>query len=865
MSNPDGVINIGADGRAFFSAVKAMEKNTDTMANSISARLARLGQAFQGLASAGNVASGAVSAFTGPAAAVEDVGTALAVMMGDNTEAAMKLADSLQMMAANGVVGMDDLSGAARALTNVYKDSGHIEHWVSVFANIAAGSKLPATRLAEMAARLNDLGKAEFTELANAGVPIFEALAEVTGKSKEEIIRLQSVVGGIGLGEYLAALQRLTEEGARYHQVNSALSNTTKGSFETLQASIAACAGELGKPINDALRPVMQELAAELQELKPKIAGVAGSFGGVMQAGVAALRPVIDAAAWMAEKFTKTDKVIGYAAAGLLVYAGYANRAAAATFSFSGALAGTVTRLKALNLTAVFSGWGGVLGVAKRSWAGMCGFMTTTWRSMCITLSVTFKAACVAIKAALISSGIGAIVWALGEGFAALYQWFAGIDEEAQAAAASARQFGRVLRDLKVSAADVKSAADAMRVEEQTQEKIKALGDEIADAIAEDDERKVAQLRSQRAELQEWLEVAKKQMQIEVARHEKQERARQQMEEQKRLAEETAKAEQDRLKTIRDMNAARQNSDFERSMDRLRAGGGENALEEVIAERLKRAGVGSVEALQAEMKKLEGLAHPTEWQTERYRVLNDVLGKVEEEQNRIDERNAKKTEERTQRRRNYADRRNTYEENRYEEQYARLSVTEQGREIKRRARRAGYFDEVSVEGLRAKLDALADAGAKENEDRIAELERILELHTALVERKEEYARLRATGKQEMRIQAMEALGDKRGADALREQMEVARRVRELQERGYSKDAAEAQAGKESKLRAAQAFRDRVANARVEYVKSSLASVGGGVSRRLGDGQLAEAKKHSGLLKEIRDILNGTKGAYAILS
>jgi hypothetical protein len=39
MSKPDASISVGADGSAFSKTIKAIEQNTDTMANSITAKL----------------------------------------------------------------------------------------------------------------------------------------------------------------------------------------------------------------------------------------------------------------------------------------------------------------------------------------------------------------------------------------------------------------------------------------------------------------------------------------------------------------------------------------------------------------------------------------------------------------------------------------------------------------------------------------------------------------------------------------------------------------------------------------------------------------------------------------------------------
>ena len=851
MSKPDATISVGADGSAFSKAMQDMAKNTDTMANSISARLARLGQAFQGLATIGNVTGGSLVALTRPAAELENTAAALEVMMG-SAEDAEELATQLQLMAANGVRGMDELYRAARALTNVYSDTGNIEHWVGVLADIAAATKIPTDRLAEMVARFRDMGKAEFTELANAGVPIFEALARVMGTSKEEVIKLQSVVGGIRFDQLLAALQSLTVEGGKYHQMNATLSNTTQGSFDTLKASIEACAAVLGKPINDTLRPIFQELSEKLQELRPEMEDIAGAFGKFLSGAGKLATPLISAMGHIAGLFTSTERVVSYAAAALLVYAAHANRAAAATMNFGAMIAGATTRLKALRLGSIFSGWGGIIAGAKRTWAGFTGFMATSWKSVCISLSVTFKTAMVAVKAALISTGIGALIWGIGEGLSAVYQYFAGVDEKAKAAAASAREFTRAMKSLEKQAAGVRTEADIENVLERAREQIEELKEKERQAREDKNKREEKQARKQAHKLYLWKHRAEQEMQLTVRKVQAEEERTRQMQEQARLAEEAAREEERRLRTIKEMRTERGKRDFERAMDNLREDprGGISA---VIAERLRRVKAPTEKALYKEREWLERLQAPTEVELERYRELTEAIEKIEAEHSKAEETAAAHQEENRKRRENYYDRKSTYNKNRVEAVYDRKSISGQERQLRRDAQAAGYWGEMNPEGIRAHLDELARTGAKDNEDRIAALERILQLHDELVKRKKRYQQQRTTDMQELRIQALELAGRKRAADALREELELQQRITELRERGATKKQATEQATMEAKMREVTEQRERMKNGKgISFVQSSLASVGGGASRRLGNVQLAEAKKQSKLLKGILD-------------
>ena len=182
---PDAKISGGANTTV---AVSKMEELSTTVRKGLDG----IGKAYMGVLgviAAGKGIASALSAFTEPAAELENVATSLGVVMG-NAEAAERLTGNLRRLATNGVVSFDELHRSARALTNVFQDDAVISHYVSRLADIATGADIPASRLAELIARMVDMGKAELTELANKGVPIFEALASVLGKSTEEVVKM---------------------------------------------------------------------------------------------------------------------------------------------------------------------------------------------------------------------------------------------------------------------------------------------------------------------------------------------------------------------------------------------------------------------------------------------------------------------------------------------------------------------------------------------------------------------------------------------------------------------------------------------------------------------------------------------------
>lgn len=210
---------------------------------------------------------GVVASFLNEAEKIEDVGTRLGVMLGGDASSGEKLAHSLERLATNGVVPLQELEQAAVALTGRFASTSEISEWVGVFADISAGSKLAASRLAEMVARLDDMGKAEFTELANAGIPIYTALSKVLGVTTSEVVKL-AAAGKVSGDDFLAALRLMTQEGEKFYELNASMSNTTAGSWATLAASWTEIMAEVGHTINDWLRPKLQSVSKILQEYK---------------------------------------------------------------------------------------------------------------------------------------------------------------------------------------------------------------------------------------------------------------------------------------------------------------------------------------------------------------------------------------------------------------------------------------------------------------------------------------------------------------------------------------------------------------------------------------------------------------------
>ena len=211
-----------------------------------------------------------ISSVPKQAARFEDLQTSLSQMMGD-AEAAGQLLNDLWMDAANGSVSLEQMAQAARPLVAVFSNTSTVREWARRFADISTGSGVAVDMLAKMYSRMMQLGTVDsrsVEQLGKAGIPIYQELARVVGVSTDRILDVVKQ-GRVSADQFSQALRNMTDEGGAYFQLSSQLSNTTAGSWGTMMESFNLLAAQLGQPINDAIRPMLQEIGQYLQASIP--------------------------------------------------------------------------------------------------------------------------------------------------------------------------------------------------------------------------------------------------------------------------------------------------------------------------------------------------------------------------------------------------------------------------------------------------------------------------------------------------------------------------------------------------------------------------------------------------------------------
>ena len=583
------------------------------------------------------------------AARIEDLRVTFTQMTGD-AEQAGQILDDLWHDAANGAVGLEEMAATAKPLLNVFSDSASIREWSRRFADIATGSGVAADQLSKVFSRAMAIGKIDsraIDTLARQGIPIYQELAAVIGTTTEAV---QAMVkkGLVSADQYAAAFRRMTDEGGKYYNLSSQLSNTSAGSWGTMLENINRVAAKLGEPINEAFTPVLQSIAVALEESLPAVQAFAGSFGSAFSGVVEVISPIVSGIGELVSVLGGAETVIAAAAAALLMYVGNTKAATTSTVSFRAQLTTLGNTIKGLSFSSFVTGFRTALSGLKSAMTATLTGLKLTWSVTWSTMATVTRAAMVAVKAAIVSTGIGLIIVGIGEALGALYSWFAGNSEAAERAAESTRQFEKSLNSLNKQAGKVKTHEQYDSFMEQLDERLDDLRDQRDMAVAKDEDEEVialldqqiARLRQKRRHYEETLPI---QIEEAIAAERAAEAMRKQAEEAAELERKLAAARE----KLNDLYRRQRENEREQYLSGL-------APEVQIQLRLADATAygqtrHTIESLRKEMEDIMRKPVVTEQDVARYEMLAGTYNKITELQRRSREE-AERTAE-TERRR----------------------------------------------------------------------------------------------------------------------------------------------------------------------------------------------------------------------
>ena len=286
----DAQVTIGADASAFTRAINDIRRNTETMANSITARLARFGQAFQGLGAIGSSIKGAAgalgelgSALVKPAAQMERLELSFEVALGSKT-AALDFIQQLNDYAAKTPFVLDEITAAAQKLImNAGLSQDETMKVIGQIGDIAAMTGARMEDLAQVYAKASNIG---FTneiaeQFETAGFAVRKYIAEIQGISFAEVFEKTSK-GEMSIEHLRAAMEKATGAGGAFSGATERLSQTFEGLTSTLQDNITGALREFGREILPAIKPALEKIIELVQTATPAFAQLGEMVGAML-------------------------------------------------------------------------------------------------------------------------------------------------------------------------------------------------------------------------------------------------------------------------------------------------------------------------------------------------------------------------------------------------------------------------------------------------------------------------------------------------------------------------------------------------------------------------------------------------------
>lgn len=227
-----------------------------------------------------------LKASIGGAAAMESNVAALEAMTG-SLQTAQDVMKRTADLAAATPFELPELADATRKLIAFGEATGTVDQTLSRVGDVAAGVQAPLSEIAELygKARVQQtLFSEDINQLTGRGIPIISELAKVIGTSDDQVKKLAEQ-GKITFPLLDQAFRNLTGQGGKFFGMMQKQSQTTSGLWSTLKDNVSAVFRTLGEPINDALRPLMKEAAADAQRIGDGLAGLIGIMRGAAAQG----------------------------------------------------------------------------------------------------------------------------------------------------------------------------------------------------------------------------------------------------------------------------------------------------------------------------------------------------------------------------------------------------------------------------------------------------------------------------------------------------------------------------------------------------------------------------------------------------
>lgn len=263
----------------------------------------KVGSAFKGLlapiaavsAALGSLmaAKAGLSKALGNAAELESTTVAFETLTGSASVAAATL-DKLRKFGAETPLEFPDIANAARMLIAFGESASTVTETLRRVGDISSGVGAGIGEIAEIYGKARVAGTLfaeDINQLLGRGIPVIKEFAKQLGVSEAEVKKLASE-GKVTFPMLEQAFVALTSKGGVFFDMMSKQATTNKGLISTLKDNWDELFTTMGQPINDALKPVLQDAIGLVQQLQP----MAAALGNAIAPAITGIRDFIASA-----------------------------------------------------------------------------------------------------------------------------------------------------------------------------------------------------------------------------------------------------------------------------------------------------------------------------------------------------------------------------------------------------------------------------------------------------------------------------------------------------------------------------------------------------------------------------------------
>ena len=205
------------------------------------------------------------------AAGFEKAKVSWGVLMGDVAKG-NEVFSQLQSFAAKTPLSFQSVETAARTLSGFGVEAENLIPTLSKLGDISLGDDQKLQQLALVFGQVKAQGRAmtqDLYQFVNAGVPIFQMLADVTGVTAGEIKEL-AAQGKIGYKEIAAAIEKATGEGGKLQNMLEKIADTTAGKFSTFLDNVNQRLASMGEVFLPAVNAALDAMNSAMEKASDK-------------------------------------------------------------------------------------------------------------------------------------------------------------------------------------------------------------------------------------------------------------------------------------------------------------------------------------------------------------------------------------------------------------------------------------------------------------------------------------------------------------------------------------------------------------------------------------------------------------------